>query len=57
MQAADEQSGIEEDVIERSIDQTKSFKSRKPCKSVLSTISTCIVSCSRNFPPSSVGIF
>ena len=57
MQAADEQSGMEEDVNERIINQTKSFKSRKSCKSVLSSISTCIVSCSRNFPGSSVDIF
>lgn len=34
MQAADEQSGIEEDVNERIIEQAKSLKNHKPCKSV-----------------------
>lgn len=50
MQAADEQSGIEEDVNERIIEQAKSLKNHKPCKSVLSSVSTCIVSCSRSTP-------
>ncbi len=40
MQAADDQNGIEEDINERIIDQTKSLKDRKPCKCVLSSVIT-----------------